>query len=130
MRQNMEPMTTQMFAEEAAARHNRELLYKITDALRAAQTAYDTDAWFTPEGMAGTSRIMEVLTDSMGEILGGEPDLPLVDVTDTDTYILPFALAMLCARLNLRPMAGADLGLLAELDYKMDEILDGEWFDE
>ena len=130
MQQNMEPMNLRRFMEEAAVKHNRELLSKISVALATAQEANDVEAWLTDDGVAGISRIMDVLTQSIPELLGAKAEMPGIEVEDTDVCLLPFALAMLYARLNLQPMGGDHLGMLAELEYMMDAIISGEWFDE
>ncbi len=130
MRQTMNFQNKPDFTEEAAEQHNQELLYKILDAMYAAQTAHDRDCYLTEDGIAGTTRIMDVLMDTTEELFGYAPDIPEFDVEDADTYILPFTLAMFYARLSFCPMAGDDLSVLAELEYLMDAILSGDWFGE
>lgn len=129
MKQNTEPMKNLRFQERAAVKHNRELLYKLSDALSAAQEANEVETWLTEDGVEGISRLMDLLIESMPELLGKNTELPVIEVEDTDIFLLPFALTMLDARLTLLPADGNHLGMLAELEYMMDDILSGNWFD-
>lgn len=129
MKQNMESMDQRRFMEKAAEKHKRELLHKISDALSVAQEENEAETWLTEEGTAGISRLMNLLTESIPELLETKTELPVIEVEDTDIFLLPFTLAMLYAGLNLVQVSGDQLGMLAELEYMMDAILSGDWFD-
>lgn len=124
MKQNLADVDTMMFFDEVLEAHKNMLLTTMADAVSECRAASDQVGDLSREGRSGLLRLLEIWY-AMCSISG---TLPFFE--GNPTQALANVMAQIYAYLILHPFHDPrGLALYMELQYMMDSLMLGEWFE-
>ena len=115
--------TTEKFFAEVLKANQNALMLTMADALSEIRSAKVQSAALNAEGETALLRLLEIWSNV-------RPMNGVLLLRGSGTQLMAETLAQICAQIVLHPPEGADgLALCLELDYMMDCLLFGDWFE-